>query len=43
MIHFSYNFQWVFYKLCRHIVDILEMRMCVFDEATLNFDKIMAF
>ena len=39
-INFSYSFQWVFLKLCRHIVNILELCMCVFDGARIDFDRI---
>ena len=41
VINFSYCFQWMFLKFCRHIVDILKMCMWIFDGARNNFDGII--
>ena len=43
VISSSYSFQWMFLRLCRHIVDILKMCMWVFDGARIDFDRITAF
>ena len=38
VINSFYSFQWLFFKHCRHIVNILKMCMWVFDGARINFD-----
>ena len=43
VIYSSYSFQWIYHKLCRHIVDILEMCMWIFDGARINFNRSTAF
>ena len=43
VINYSYSFQRMFFKLCRHIGDILKMCMWVFDGARINFERITAF
>ena len=43
VIKCSYSFQRMFFKLCRHIGNILKMCMWVFDGARSNFDRIIAF
>ena len=39
----SYSFQWISYKFCRHIVDILEMCRWVLEGARINFDRMTFF
>ena len=41
-INFFYSFQWMFLKLCRFIVNMLEMTKWAFDGVRINFDRIMA-
>ena len=39
VINSSYSFQWIFLKLCRHIVDLLKMNIWSFDRAAVIFTK----
>ena len=39
----SYNCQWIFFKPCLLVVDIMKKCMWVFDEARISFDGIKAF
>ena len=34
-----YSFQWIFFKLCRHIVNLMKMSMQVFEGVRINFDR----
>ena len=43
VIKFSYSFQWMFLKLCRHTVDILKICMWSFDGTGINSDRMTAF
>ena len=40
--YFSYSFQWIHFKLCKHTGGIMEICMCLFDADDNNFDGIIA-
>ena len=43
VINSSHNIQWILFKPCIKLADILKMCMWVFDGARINVDRITAF
>ena len=43
VVNSSHNFQWIFFKPCILVVDIMKMCIWGFGGARTNFDRITAF